>query len=115
MTELKFKLKKDGKCVGYMWIKDGLILYRKAGGTNWLARCVFEWDSIHPFVCLDRHGKDVYEGDRLREDDPNWGYGGDYDKTHDGYTYMTVPSFPEMVGDVDWDLTFIRTLELIED
>lgn len=66
MTEKRYKLTKDGKCVGYMRIADGYISYRSVTGKNWLARCVFEWDAIHDLVCQDRRGKDVYEGDKVR-------------------------------------------------
>lgn len=54
MTELRFKLKKDGRTVGFLYIKDGCI-----------SVCSPAFDSIHPFVCQDRHGKDVYEGDEI--------------------------------------------------
>lgn len=38
----------------------------------------------------DKHRKEIYEGDIIKLDDPNWGYGGMYDKEHDGYFYREV-------------------------
>lgn len=56
MNEHLFKLKKDGKTVGYMCIKDGCV-----------STCSDPWDIAHPFVTKDKHGKDVFAGDRV-----NW-------------------------------------------
>jgi len=33
---------------------------------------------------------DIYEGDIAKSVDSNWGYGGEYDKTHDGYIYEVI-------------------------
>jgi hypothetical protein len=74
MTELLllFKLKKDGKTVGYMRLYGGPLglSLRKEGDPDWqydffapLRGC--DADFIHPFVCRDRNGKDVFEGDRV--------------------------------------------------
>ncbi len=75
MSELKFKLKKDGKCVGfarfsstganglqfeYWWNRDP-----KSKTAQWDWHHNFAYDSIYPFVCLDRHGKEVYEEDTV--------------------------------------------------
>jgi hypothetical protein len=77
MTELRFKLKKDGKCVGYMRIclepNHRLRMeqeFRHPWSAEWLPRNIAdllpEADSIHPFVRQDRNGQDVYEGDAIR-------------------------------------------------
>lgn len=81
MNELLFKLKKDGQCVGYMkyalYSEGGCILlwHRLPQDEGWrlpeLKECrVF--DSIHPFVCRDRHGKDVYADDTVKQDGRLW-------------------------------------------
>ncbi len=46
----------------------------------------------------DQHGHDIYEGDIVKTDDGNWGYGGDYDKENDGYLYNVVPSMEKIVS-----------------
>ena len=74
MTELKFKLKKAGKCVGYMKIAPPVggaflwLSYREPGDEKWRLEPPIElqaFDSIHPFVCLDRSRQGVYEGDYI--------------------------------------------------
>lgn len=76
MSELKFKLKKAGKTVGYMRVMPGqstpwlCILYRETEEHKWFIIADGDlplFDSIHPFVCQDRKGKDVYEGDTVHD------------------------------------------------
>lgn len=86
MTEAKFKLKKNGngKTVGLLKIENGAawttVSVRDHSGIlvgfdpSWdSAWCIgsdglqptIDFDSIHPFVCLDRNGVEVYEGDKV--------------------------------------------------
>lgn len=77
MTEQLFKLKKDGKCVGYLKIKDGFI-YGSPDCINW--SCIIEqnpagdlrllnnqwiefYDTAHPFVTTDKNGDKVFAFD----------------------------------------------------
>ncbi|MCE5324942.1 MAG: hypothetical protein LLG01_00860 [Planctomycetaceae bacterium] len=76
MTELKFKLKRDGVTVGYARITPGPTgllheTYREPDDPldRWWLECPIDmraYDSIHPFVCLDHHGNEVYEGDVVK-------------------------------------------------
>ncbi len=73
MTEHLFKLKKDGKTVGYLKL-SGKIWWKI--NRSWIEidpqkGCseFFEddngWDTAHPFVTKDKHGKDVFEADKV--------------------------------------------------
>src|SRR5512146_1897947 len=77
MKELLFKLKKGGKCIGYMRTralgpaKRLRVQYRNCpdlcmADDLWEEECRIDFDSIHPCVCRDRRGKDVFEGDTIR-------------------------------------------------
>ena len=35
-------------------------------------------------------GTETFYGDIIRLTDSNWGYGGEYDKTHDSYQYIVI-------------------------
>ena len=76
-----FKLKKDGKTVGYLKINpegkwdelhpmEDKFMFRPIGEAHkgkWYCigyKCL-DFDSIHPFVTKDKNGKDVFEGDRV--------------------------------------------------
>lgn len=70
-----FKLKKDGKCVGYMKIdrylpdnpnRKELCIFSSYPDkpTYWYENePQFEWDAIHPFVCDDKNGNKVFVDD----------------------------------------------------
>lgn len=76
MTEHLFKLKNKGKTVGYMQLQkqhppnDYLSLlwrYSSDGKTKWTGQRA-RWpsfDSAHPFATQDKHGKDVFAGDKV--------------------------------------------------
>ena len=79
MTELKFRLKKDGKCVGYMRVAPwGAAPMQVAWldtadkSAQWSPVCNIVFDSLHDFVCLDRNGLEVYSGDLVKEDGRHW-------------------------------------------
>jgi len=70
-----FKLKKDGKTVGYARIMPSIqgdfhlyvVKSHRKTLQRWRAssrKCI-EADSIHPFVTKDKHGKDVFAGDEI--------------------------------------------------
>lgn len=74
MTEFLFQLQKAGQFVGYLRIKDGRIQVRHAGSETWqspywLGRTRMEqeidFDEARPFICRDRHGQSVFEGDDI--------------------------------------------------
>ena len=74
-----FKLKKDGKTVGYAHINGyGQLMFRFPKDSDWWCKDKF-WDmmrekygfgippcSYYPFVTKDKNGKDVFAGDRIR-------------------------------------------------
>ena len=57
--------------------------------------CLFSSQSdwiIQQFIGLcDKNDQEIYEGDIIKTDDSNWGYGGEYDEKNDGYLYMVLP------------------------
>jgi len=65
MTEYLFKLKKDGKTVGYLKLAKGWTQFHSLNFAEgqWYYPCNFKWTSAHPFVTKDKHGKDVFAGD----------------------------------------------------
>lgn len=87
-VEHLFKLKKDGKTVGYLLFEDGFIQISVDGKyfhyldnqnpTGSLSynhhrfNIFIDWDSIHPFVTKDKNGKDVFADDEVvsNKDDP---------------------------------------------
>ena len=70
-----FKLKKDGKTVGYLKIND--YIWWSTCGRIWLEihpqeGCSdyfeddHEWDEAHPYVCDDKNGDKVFAGDKVK-------------------------------------------------
>ena len=83
MTEHLFKIKKDGKTVGYLELKGGIpspetaaekpltaiagLVWYTAGKTLMALRDIeLQWDTAHPFVTKDKNGKDVFAGDEIK-------------------------------------------------
>ncbi len=62
-----FKLKKDGKTVGYLKIEDGDIWFRGSGiwyrFRSYLG--VTGFDEALPYVCDDKNGDKVFAGDKV--------------------------------------------------
>lgn len=74
-----FKLKKDGKTVGYEKraqyrpSDDNLVIFSSFNGIEWFENELTNgYNSAHPFVATDKNGKDVFEGDEIvsNKDDP---------------------------------------------
>jgi len=77
MIEAKFKLTKNGKCIGYMRIQREPVYrlrmlheFRHPDSDGWVPAHILnllpEADEIHPFVCRDCKDRDVYQGDSVR-------------------------------------------------
>lgn len=82
MNELLFKLKKEGKTVGYLKIRGGNLLGSEDGKRftfvteqnqsrgiylyRDIGRPFIDYDSAHPFVCKDKNGKGVFAGDKVK-------------------------------------------------
>ena len=69
----KFKLKKDGKVVGYCkWTEDwGWKYYLDPNDpentfTHFAVAQSPKGITAHPFVCLDKNGDEVYAGDKVK-------------------------------------------------
>ena len=74
MNEHLFKLKKDGKTVGYLELMGVQyphpehkpmfcgVRFRREGQENW-GKYEIEWDTAHRFVCKDKNRKDVFAED----------------------------------------------------
>lgn len=63
----QFKLKKDGKRVGYYKIEDGII-YISYDGERWeevYYSSLFVDSNAHPFATTDKHGEKVFAGDEV--------------------------------------------------
>lgn len=72
-----FKLKKDGKTVGYLKIdrclpnnpnRKELIVFSSSvdEATHWFENePQFEYDEVCPFVTKDKNGKEVFDGDKV--------------------------------------------------
>lgn len=66
-----FKLKKDGKCVGYLRIKDGKVWWKYTEYEKAVALCWYnvgvgktiKFDTAHQFVTKGKNGKDVFIDD----------------------------------------------------
>ena len=74
MNEHLFKLKKDGKTVGYLKIDRGLVCWKHTTlsvtiNETWYTvhnSTRIDFNTTHPFVTKDKNGKDVFAGDRIR-------------------------------------------------
>ncbi len=128
MTEHRFKLKKDGKTVGYMQISeevdtlstsDPMAVFIKKVNGEWRT---YEFDSIrhykvifnsiHPFVTKDENGKDVFAGDKAygkvwMEDLPVHRIVGEVIYYNCGYCIQTPTTY--------YHLNDLKDIELIED
>lgn len=73
MSELLFKLKKDGKTVGYLRIKEGKVWWQYTEYDKLTNACWYnvstgkaiDFDTAHPFVCKDKNGKNVFKDDSV--------------------------------------------------
>lgn len=68
MNEHLFKLKKDGKTVGYLKLADGWTQFQRIGRDDWYFPCDVKWTSAHPFVTKDKNDKDVFADDIVSHD-----------------------------------------------
>ena len=89
--------------------------------------CVVEWDNVvyrgladvypdtigEEYGLKDSIGMPAFEGDILRVVDSNWGYGGNYDKTHDGYLYHLLFSLEDMIKEEIDILFLLRIGEIV--
>ncbi len=76
MNEHRFKLKKDGKTVGYLKYdkyrpdcNGDLDVYGKFigdGDDKWCEGVTPEFDAMYPFVTKDKNGNDVFAGDSVK-------------------------------------------------
>lgn len=82
MNEHLFKLKREGKTVGYLLLEDG-FLQASTNGKNYFyvqaqspagglliypSNNLFwlDYDTAHPFVTKDNSGKDVFADDKIK-------------------------------------------------
>jgi len=124
-----FKLKKDGKTVGYLEFKDGKFIYSNedssyvspylisiwkgkvfsfsapAYGSSYYEHDECEYDSIHPYVTDDKNGDKVFAGDRI-----SFLLAFPLSQTHVGdnipggsYTEPDDPFFHRITAEVIWD------------
>lgn len=131
MAEHKFKLKKDGKTVGYSHINQyGQLMFRFPHDEDWWCISKF-WSKMierykfgicpctyHPFVTKDKNGKDVFADDEIKaltfwrgnckEPQTITGKVGLRDETLSYVLYHT-PNTPECIE--LWKLTDIELIE----
>lgn len=113
MTEYLFKLKRNGKkTVGYLKLADGWTQFQVLGRNDWYYPCDMKWTSAHPFVTKDKHGKDVFVGDKAfakiwMEDLPIHRIVGEIIYYNCGYCIQTPTTY--------YHLNDLKDIELIED
>lgn len=83
-----FKLKKDGKCVGYLRIEEGRVLLNPIDRPGYWCiydglLCKYMFDEALPYVCTNKNGDKVFVNDKaiymghevtIKENDGNFGY-----------------------------------------
>lgn len=119
MDEHLFKLKKDGKTVGYLKIDKMHVLLNPIHRPGYwctydsnLCRGLF--DTALPFVTKDKNSKDVFEGDYVSHDNSEFVHRVTWNKNRLEYVLLHPSSGPT------WSLGFgkdreQKDIELIEE
>jgi hypothetical protein len=89
---------------------------------NYMDESCFDWASAWLiggryipmfYLGFSLHGIEVYESDIIKIDDTNWGYDPEgYDKTHDGYLYIPIPSIDNFIKG-DFEVMTIASGEVV--
>ena len=105
-----FKLKKDGKTVGYLRFAEysdkDLHIQLSVEGDEWDDDSeLVEYNEILPYVCDDKNGEKVFAGDKVKGE----GIGEPDDIGIVGYSKK---GFYEI--DIGWELSSYKWLELVK-